>query len=273
MNSVFQFSFFYYSIGICVILSFLFTIVSFLIVMQRLSFLAIGTEHAAFGGIGLAHVLQKDPLLTTMLFCSCLTIFSVRFHKKIAETSISLFFSGAMAFGMILLSLKGGAPFNFMGFLFGDLINITLREFLIATIITLCVGFTILPSLPKIIFLIFDRDMAVVSGLNEIFWDVVIYATLSVTIILGIKLVGILLVSAMTVLPVSFGILWEKDVFGTLIISFFFTLTMMILGVLISCFFDLSPGSLIVILSVIIYFASRIFLAISQYGRKKYSNR
>ncbi|MGL4394170.1 MAG: metal ABC transporter permease [Brevinema sp.] len=263
---MFEFEFFRNAIMISLILSFLFTLISFIIVTRRLSFLAIGTEHAAFGGMGLANFLGWDPFLTTSVFCAALTIIAGKTHKKSADTGTSLFFSGAMALGMVLLAINTDNTFNMMGFLFGDLVGITSQDLLIGAIVTILVYAFFLPLSGKILYISFDRDSALVSGVRAGLLDTIIYGALSVSIILGIRLVGVLLVAAMTILPASFALLWQKNLTITLIISFFYTIFSMVMGILLSIQFDVAPGALIVLTAVIVYLFSKFIILGSKRG-------
>ncbi len=243
---------------VAVLLSILFTLISFLIVTKRLSFLAIGTEHAAFGGMGIAHYFGLDQLSTTMIFCSFITVFAGHTHKKSSELGISLLFSASMALGLILLSLSPQNTFNLQAFLFGDLLAISKRELLFSSIFVAVILLIILPNLNKILFIIFDRDMAFVSGIKVDFWNTILYVVLSVSIILGIKLVGVLLVASMTVLPATFALLWQRNMWQSLVIAFVYTVLTMIGGILLSFYFDTVPGALIVSLATGIYFLMKL---------------
>ncbi|MGL4388352.1 MAG: metal ABC transporter permease [Brevinema sp.] len=257
---MFEFVFFRNAILISIILSFLFALISFIIVTRRLSFLAIGTEHAAFGGIGIANLIGWDPFLVSSIFCVGLTIIAGKTHKKTADIGTNLFFSGAMALGMTLLSFNKNKSFNLMGFLFGDLIGITSQEIMIGLIITIIVYAFFLPFFGKILYISFDRELAIVAGVRAGILDTIIYASLSLSIILGIRLVGVLLVSAMTILPASFSLLWQKNIRTTLLISFFYTIFSMIAGIFLSIQLDIAPGALIVLIAVLIYLASKCFI-------------
>ncbi|SFB71938.1 zinc transport system permease protein [Brevinema andersonii] len=254
-----QFSFFRYAVGISFVLSILFALISFIIVVRKLSFLAVGTEHAAFGGVGLAKFLGWNVFPVTLGFSMLLTVLAGLSSKKshlTPETNTSLLFSAAMAFGTMLFSLNRGSGFNLMGFLFGDIIGITHTDLITAVILTSIVIFIIVPAFGKIIYLSFDRQGAIVAGANSDLWDTLVYAALSASIVLGIKLVGVLLVAAMTVLPAAFALLWKKNTIRTLMIAFCFTLFSMLTGVLLSFVWDIAPGSLIVAVAVVIYFAA-----------------
>ncbi|MGL5956744.1 MAG: metal ABC transporter permease [Brevinema sp.] len=259
IETFFQYSFFMNALGVALILSVLFALISFLIVTKKLSFLAIGTEHAAFGGIGLAHLMGWNQLITTMIFCSLVTVFAGRSHKKSSELGISLLFSASMAFGLILLSFAENNAFNLKAFLFGDLMAISYQELEIAFIVVVLVLSLILPNLNKILFVIFDSDAAFVSGIQVDFWNTVLYIILSVSIILGIRLVGVLLVASMTVLPAAFALLWQKNMRYSLLIAFIFTALSMVGGILLSFYWDIVPGALIVALATLGYFMAKLF--------------
>lgn len=258
MISLWQFAFFRYAIEISIILSLLFALISFIILVRRLSFLAIGTEHAAFGGVGLAQITGLPVFPTTTIFCALVTVIAGQTHKKQSDAGTSLFFSGSMALGMILLSLSHKNSFNLVSFLFGDLIGITIYDLWFSLGITCLILLILLPAMGKILYISFDRDSAIISGLKIKFWDTIVYIALSISIILGIRLVGVLLVAAMTVLPASFALLWQKKVLTSLIIAFIFSLISMIGGILLSAILDIAPGALIVVIAVIIYFIGKI---------------
>jgi len=256
--SLWQFAFFRYAIGISFILSLLFALISLIILIRRLTFLAIGTEHAAFGGAGLADIMGLPSFPITLIFCTVITNIAGQTHKKQAEAGTSLFFSGAMALGMILLAFNKNNSFNLINFLFGDLIGVTKFDLIISCSITFIILLLLLPAMGKILYISFDRDSAIISGLNVKLWDTLIYSALSISVILGIRLVGVLLVAAMTVLPATFALLWKRKVFYTILIAFFFSIFSMISGILLSVQFDIAPGPLIVTVAVLVYFMGKL---------------
>lgn len=249
-----QFSFFTNALIIALLLSIIFSLLSFFIVTKKLSFLAVGTEHAAFGGVGLAHILGWNQLITTMIFCTLITIFAGHTHKKSSELGISLLFAIAMAFGLILLAFVPNNAFNLQAFLFGDLLAISKSEIISTFIFISIVLIILLPNLHKILFIIFDKDIAYVAGINVTFWNTILYAILSMSIVFGIKLVGVLLVTAMTLLPAMFALLWKKNILISLGIAFIFTLISMVSGITLSFYWDIVPGALIVMIGSSVYF-------------------
>lgn len=272
MHELFHYSFFYYAVAISVVLSLLFALISFIIVVRKLSFLAIGTEHAAFGGAGLAQLLKTDHFMTTALFCMILTVFSGKIYKKSTDMGVSLLFSGAMALGMIFLSISENSSFNLMGFLFGDILGIGMQELIISLLFLVGIFLVVLPSFKKILFVIFNRDMAQIAGVNVDFWDTVIYIVLSLSVVLGISLVGVLLIAAMTILPAAFALLFQKNVKNTMIISFIFSLLVMISGIVSSFYYDIAPGALIVVIAIVSYFVCKLYFKIkSMYGEQSVS--
>ncbi|MGL4366867.1 MAG: metal ABC transporter permease [Brevinemataceae bacterium] len=260
MPELWSFSFFRYTVGVSVVLSVLFALVSCIIVARRLTFLAIGTEHAAFGAVGLAQVLNTPVFPTTVIFCMLITVFAGRMYKKNSDLGTNLLFSAAMAFGMIALSISKRQSFNLMNFLFGDLIGVTREYFIFALVVAVIILLILTPAFGKIVYLSFDFDSAVVSGVKVGFWDTIVYIALALSIIIGIQLVGVLLIAAMSVLPAAFALLWKKNMNATLLIAFLFNLASMFLGIFMSVIFDVAPGALIVLNALLLYFISKILL-------------
>lgn len=258
---LFQFSFFTNAIIIAILLSIIFALISFFIVTKKLSFLTVGTEHASFGGVGLAALMGWDQLITTIIFCTCITVFAGHTHKKSSELGLSLLFTISMALGFIMLSFAPNNSFNLQSFLFGDVLAISSKE-IISTIIFIVIVLTIiLPNLHKIFFIIFDSDIAFVSGIKVDFWNTILYIILSISIILGIKLVGVLLVTAMTLLPAMFALLLKQNIWKSLVIAFLFTMISMVGGIFLSVYWDIVPGALIVMIATTIYFSTKILVA------------
>lgn len=262
---IFSYSFFRCALGAAFLLALLFSLLSFIVVSRRLSFLALGTEHAAFGAAGLAQILALPAFPVTFVFCIVLTVIAGRRSRaSSADAQSSLIFAAAMAGGMVLLALSGrmgrGGAFNLTSFLFGNLLGLDTAFLLFAAAVTALILAALLPALGKIFYLSFDRDAALVSGTPADFWDTLVYASLSAGIVLGMKLVGVLLVSALAVLPASFALLFGRGLKFSMAVSFIYTLFCLYGGLGLSLLFDLPPGAAVVLLAAFIYFCAKYLI-------------
>ncbi|MGL5721674.1 MAG: metal ABC transporter permease [Brevinema sp.] len=268
MTELFSYAFFRNALVAAFVLSLLFSILSFIVVSRRLSAIVIGTEHAAFGTAGLAYLLGIPSFPVTFVLCILITSITGLRSRNAPDSSINLLFTTVMAGGTLLLSYAAqmgrSGGFNLTAFLFGNLLGIN-TGFLIFTIAvaTLILGL-VLPALGKILYLSFDHDGAFVAGASTVFWDLVVYASLSAALVLGMRLVGVLLIAALAILPASFSLLWSKGLKQSVWISFLFTLFIFYGGITLSVLYDLPPGATVVALGAVIYFVAQLILGIKK---------
>ena len=257
MIDLLQMSFFRHAFFMCLLLSVLYGILSFFIVIRRTAFLGVGIAHTAFGGVAMGILMGLNPFYTSLGFCMIAALLMGRLskHEKISyDTSIGIFFSFAMALGALLISLRKAYTFDLSGYLFGNILGITGNDlFLVIVTFVLFIPFMMF-FFQKLLFMSFDETVAKVSGVRTDLLDSVMLLFQALIIVISIKVVGIILVSALVVLPASFGLLisnhYRKVIFGSVI----YTLCMMCSGLVLSYYVDTPPGATIVVLAALVYF-------------------
>jgi zinc transport system permease protein len=257
MTELFAMEFFRNAFIMSCILSVLFGLLSFFVVMRKMSFLGAGIAHTAFGGVALGIFFSIDPFVSSLLFCtiSALLIGKLARHSAVSyDTGIGIFFAFSMALGAIFISLKKSYSFDLMGYLFGNILGVSLTDvFLAVGALVLFVPFIYL-FLHRILFMTFDEEVAAVSGVNTGLLDTVLLVFLASIIVISIKIVGIILVSALVVLPASFGMLFAKDYRKVLLTGILFTISIMVAGLFLSYFIDTPAGATIVTAGTLVYF-------------------
>lgn len=261
MIELFQLHFFRNAFIMSILLGILFGTLSFFVVMRKMSFLGAGISHTAFGGVALGVLLGVDPFLTSLAFCivSAILIGKLVRHGKMSyDMGIGIFFSFSMALGAIFLSLKKGYSFDLMSYLFGNILGVTMIDNFIAlgTLIVF-VPFIII-FIHRILFMTLDEETAAVSGVRTGALDTVLLIFLATIIVTSIKIVGIILVSALVVLPASFGLLVSKNFRAVIIAGILFTVIVMIGGLFLSYILDTPAGATMVTAGTVLYFISMI---------------
>jgi len=251
--------FFRNAIFISITLSILFGILSFFVIMKNMTFLGAGISHAAFGGVAFGIFAGIDPFISSIIFCVIVAILIGKITKKgeiSADAGIGIFFSFSMALGAIFIALKKEYTFDLMGYLFGNILGVTSYDN-IKAIITLIIFLPfIFIFFHKLLFVTFDEDVARVSGINSDFYDTILFIMMAVIIVVSIKIVGIILISALVVLPASFGKLFSKNFRYILLISVIYTLLNMITGLFLSYYLDTPTGATMVVLATIVFFTT-----------------
>lgn len=229
---------------------------SIFILLRRLAFIGVGISHAAFGGIALGFLIGMNPMVSGIIF-SIIVAFLIgwtRSRGKIEQdTTIGIFYSAAMAMGVVLLSFSKYYNVDIFGFLFGNILTIGNEDLWAIGIAGFIVLLFISLIFKELIYMSFDEEMATVSGIPVKILDYAFLSLLAVTIIISIKIVGIVLISSLLVVPAAAASQVKEHVLSLLILSILFSLLATISGLLVSYFLDLPSGATIVITLTLIF--------------------
>ncbi len=268
MTELFEMAFFKDAFLMCFLLGILFGTLSFFVVMRGLSFMGAGIAHTAFAGVALGLLLGINPFYTSLVFCivSALVIGRiVRLGRISYDVSIGIFFSFSMALGALFIAFRKDYTFDLMGYLFGNILGITgFDRTLVIIAMALFLPFVTI-FLHRILFASFDEEVAAVSGVPISLLENAMLVFLAAIIVVSIKIVGIILVSALIVLPASFGLLVSRDFRLVLAAGIAYTVVIMLGGLFLSYNLDTPTGATMVAGGTLVYFAA---LGISKLTRK-----
>jgi len=259
MMELFGMAFFRNAFLMCFLLGILFGTLSFFVVMRGLSFMGAGIAHTAFAGVALGLLLDINPFYTSLVFCvlSALVIGRiVRMGRISYDVSIGIFFSFSMALGALFIALRKDYTFDLMGYLFGNILGVTdFDRTLVVIALLVFLPFVIL-FLHRILFASFDEEVAAVSGVPIAILENTMLIFLAAIIVVSIKIVGIILVSALIVLPASFGLLLSRDFRLVLAAGISYTVLIMLGGLVLSYNLDTPTGATMVTGGTLVYFAA-----------------
>ncbi len=235
------------------------------IVSRRIVFISGGITHASFGGIGLAFLAGFDPLLGAVLF-AVLAALGIQFFTEVAkireDSSIAIWWSLGMALGIIFIFLTPGYTPNLMSYLFGNILTVTVSElwwmFLLNVVII--AFFSLFFS--KVLFIAFDEDFARTAGLPVTLFNYLTITLIALTVVLNIRVVGIILILSLLTIPQATANLFTNDFKKLLILSSVFAFTGTISGLFISYFLNIPSGAAIIFTLVLIFAILRLFMFI-----------
>jgi zinc transport system permease protein len=234
-------------------------LVSVFIVLRNMSFIGAGISHATFGGVAIGFFTGINPTVTAILYAAAvaLGIEVVGRKGKISEdVSIGIFFVSSMALGIVLISLSRGYNVDLFGYLFGNILAITQGEVLLSLFVAIIVIGVIMLFLKEIFLTTFNEEIARVSGISIRAINILFLLVLSVSIVISIKIVGIVLISALLVIPGATAQLFAKNLYIMIAISCGVALISTVLGLIISYKFDIAPGGSIVLTATAIFLIS-----------------
>ena len=231
------------------------------IVSRRIVFISGGITHASFGGIGLAFFLGFNPLLGAVLF-AVLSALGIQFFTKVAEiredSSIAIWWSLGMALGIIFVFLTPGYTPNLMSYLFGNILTVTISElWWMFTLNVVIIAFFVF-FFRRILYIAFDEEFARAAGLPVQLFNYLTITLIALTVVLNIRVVGIILILSLLTIPQATANLFTKDFKNLLILSSVFAFVGTISGLYISYFLNIPSGAAIIFTLVIIFTLLRI---------------
>mgnify|MGYP005833085761 FL=1 len=239
--------------------------ISVFIILRRVSFLGSGISHAAFGGVAIGFFLGINPTLSALAY-SIIIAFAIDIVSEKGKTNedaaIGIFFSTSMALGILLISLSKGYTTDLFGYLFGSILAITKEEVYIAigVAIILIIIFSLI--LKDLLYITFNEELSIINGIPVRFIKSFFLVSMAVAIVIGIKIVGVILVSALLVIPGAIARLLTRRFHGMLIISMLSAAISTVSGLFVSYIYDLAPGGTIVIILSLIFFIAFIRTAL-----------
>lgn len=243
------------------------------VVLRGLSFIGAGIAHASFGGVALGFLLGVNPLFTAVAFC-LLTAWGIAWTSERAEvkedTAIGVFFAATMALGILFIGLMRGYNVDLFGYLFGSVLAVTNEDLWLSLLLGAGVLLTVGLFFKELLFITFDPEMARVSGLPAGRLYLLLLSLMALTIVLSIKVVGIILVSALIVIPAAAAYQWAEDFRRMMVLAVLIGDISAVAGLFLSYRLDTASGATMVLTATLIFFLSAL-LSPRQRGLHYYS--
>ncbi len=244
-----------------IIVSLISGLVSVFVVLRQMSFIGAGISHAAFGGVAIGFFTGINPTITAVIYCIAVAIgieLVSRKGKVSEDVSIGIFFASSMALGIVLVSLSKEYNVDLFGYLFGNILAITDREVLLSLFVAVLVIGVIILFLKEIFLTTYNEEIARVSGIPVRGINILFLIALSVSIVISIKIVGIILISALLVIPGATAQLFAKNLYLMIVISCGVAVLSTVLGLFLSYEFDIAPGGSIVLTATALFLTALV---------------
>lgn len=251
-----QYSFFQYALLGSFLTVIACGIVGTYIVSRRLVFISGGITHASFGGLGLGFYLGMNPILMAMVF-SIFSAFGVEWVSRTQnvreDSAIAGFWSLGMALGVIFIFLTPGYAPNLSAYLFGNILTVSKGDIIWIGVLAAILTLVFLLFMRAIVYVAFDRDFAVTQHLPVKRIEYIMMFFIAVTIVLSIRLVGIMLLMSLLTLPQitvnMFTSDFKKIIMGSIGIGFLSCVA----GLVLSYFLNVPSGASIILVMVVLF--------------------
>jgi zinc transport system permease protein len=230
-----------------------------LVVVNRIVFISGGIAHAAYGGIGLAFYLRLPPPLGAALFAFVVSMImglaSVK-SKHRADTIIGVMWAVGMALGIILIELTPGYNVDLMSYLFGSILSVPQTDLWYMLILDIVVLVIVFFFYKEFIAMSYDEEFSFVVGIPVRGLYFVLLAMISLSVIMIIRVVGLILVIALLTIPPYISEKYTTSLGKMMALSSLLGIIFTMAGLWFSYHYNLTSGATIIMVAGLAFFLS-----------------
>ncbi|MGI8974864.1 MAG: metal ABC transporter permease [Gaiella sp.] len=226
--------------------------VGFFLVQRRMSLIGDGIGHVAFAGVAAGLLLDISPVLTALIaaLAGGVAIEWLRAQRHTAgDQALALVFYTGIAGGVVLVSLAGSLNVNLFQYLFGSILTVTRGDVAAVAALGLAGLVTLALLYRALCAVVLDEEGARVAGVPVGALNIAVAALAAITVALSMRIVGVLLIAALMVLPVSAAMRLAWSMWSALLLSIVAGLVSVLSGLTLAYYTDLPPGGTIVLVA------------------------
>src|SRR5512136_1098809 len=229
------------------------------LVLRRLSLIGDGLAHVTFGSVAAALCFRVSPALVSLAAIPLVMLSSLGILKLTdkagiyGDAAIGIVSSLGIAGGIVLASVAGGFNVDLFSYLFGNILAVGETDLYIALLLFSSVILAVILFYRDLFAITFDEDLARCSGIRTRTINTVLVLLTSLTVVLAMKVVGIMLISALLILPAVAALQVARSFRATIIASCCFATVSVIAGIFGSFVLNLPTGGTIVIINFILF--------------------
>ncbi len=229
------------------------------LVLKNMSLIGDGLVHVSFAAIAIGLLVSDKPLIVSIplvIIASFLVLLMKEKAKIDADATIGLLSSFSIAVGVIIASMAKGFNIDLFSYLFGSILFISPSEMILSGALAIILLILVLLFYNDLFSITFDENFAKISGIKVRKVNYLLSVLISITIVLGIRIVGTMLISSLIVFPSVSALQIARGFKNTLLYSVLFSVIAIVLGIIFSYILNVPTGALIVVVNAIIFIIS-----------------
>lgn len=226
------------------------------LILRRDAMIGHGLAHVAFAGVAIGLFLKVMPLASALVIAVITALGIMKLKEKAGlygDTAIAIFSSAGFALGLLLVTLAQSFNVDLFGYLFGEILAIDPTEVWLSIALAVSVVTIVIVNYKKFMYMTFDRESAKASGIKVNRLDILVTTLTAVTVVLGMKIVGLLLVAALVVIPAAAGLQLASNFRQSIVLSSIVAVVSVVLGLVGAFYLDFPASGTIVLLSFLIF--------------------
>jgi len=231
------------------------------VVLKRYSLISETLAHSALVGVAVGLVAGYNPLwmavIVSLLSAWLIEYLRVSFSLY-SDSILSILLSGTLAVSIIIVSVGGAFNNSLFSYLFGSILSVSEDDLVTIFVFGGIALAVLLVFSRELYFIAYDEEVAKTSGIKVKFLSFLLVSVVAIIIALSIRVVGTLLIGALMVIPTVSALQYRVGFLPTVLISLFFALFSVVVGMTLSFYFSLPSGATIVLCVIFLFIFSLV---------------
>ena len=219
------------------------------LVLKRYSMIGDGLSHVGFGALAVASALHLAPLAVAVpvVILAAVLLLRLSESKKIkGDAAIALISSSALAIGVISVSVTTGMNTEVSRYMFGSILSLSRTDTVLSAILSVCVLALFLAFYPRLFAVTFDESFAKATGTRTELYNMLLAVLTAVTVVLGMRMMGALLISSLIIFPALSAMRVCKSFRAVAVTAAAVSVSCFLVGAVVSYFLETPTGASIV---------------------------
>lgn len=263
INLIFTHQFLFRALVVGIMISLCCALLGVSLVLKRFSMIGDGLSHVGFGAMAIACVANVAPLYFSLPIVLISAFLLLRLNEKgkiKGDAAIALISTGALAIGIMATSMTTGMNVDIYNYMFGSILTMTGEDVVIAAVISAAVLILYIIFYDKIFAVTFDESFAQATGTKTSFYNMLIAGLTAVTIVIGMRMMGALLISSLIIFPTVTSLKLCKSFRSVVFSGAIISVICFLIGLIFSVEFEAPTGASIVCVNI---YALLAFSAVS----------
>ena len=272
IRQMLSYPFLVYALVVGILVSLCASLLGVTLVLKRYSMIGDGLSHVGFGALAIATALDAAPLAVCIpvVVVVAFLLLRIRDSSKIkGDSAIALISTGFLAVGVMVISFTTGMNIDVNSYLFGSILAVGREDAVLSVILCAFVLVLYVFSYRRIFAVTFDETFARASGIGASVYNTLIAVLTAVTVVLGMRLMGALLISSLIIFPPLTAMRLCKSFRSVVLLSAIVSVLCFIVGMLISYFWATPTGASIVSVNIVVFLLAALLGLLLSIRRKK----
>lgn len=226
------------------------------LVLKRFSMIGDGLSHVGFGALAIASVANIAPLTLAIPVCIAASFLLLRMSESTrikGDAAIAMLSAGALAIGVMVVSMTTGMNTDVYNYMFGSILSLSRADATLTIALSIAVLVLFVLFYPRLFAVTFDESFSRATGIPTRAYNAALATLASITVVLGMRMMGALLISSLIIFPVLTAMRIGKRYLSVTLLSAGVAVVGFILGMLVSYIYEAPSGASIVCVNIALF--------------------